>query len=138
MATRSAVIQVEPDLAEAFNAAPEQQQERVKSAMRSLLRLVPTIREKAPRLSKKESALFLKINRNLSEDKQKRYDELTEKRLDDRLTEQEYSELGALIKEIEQIWGERLQAVIDLARLRKMAPEKMMKQLELDPRVKVS
>ena len=138
MSTKTAVIQVEPDLAEAFNAAPKQQQERVKSAMRSLLRPVPTNRKKASRLSKRETALFLKINRNLSEDKQKRYDELTEKRLDDRLTKKEYSELGELIKEIEQIWVERLQAVIELAQLRKTSPEKMMKRLELDPRVKVS
>src|SRR5215510_10897152 len=138
MSTKTAVIQVEPDLAEAFNAAPKQQQERVKSGMRSLLRPVPTNRKKASRLSKRETALFLKINRNLSEDKQKRYDELTEKRLDGRLTKKEYSELGELIKEIEQIWVERLQAVIELARLRKTSPEKMMKRLELDPRVKVS
>jgi hypothetical protein len=81
MSTRTAVIQVEPDLAEAFNAAPKQQQERVKSAMRSLLKPVPTSRKKAPRLSKKETELFLKINRTMAEDQQKRYDQLTEKRL---------------------------------------------------------
>lgn len=133
MSTRSSVIQVEPDLAEAFNAAPKQQQERVKSAMRSLLKGVPTNRKKAPRLSKRESALFLKINRNLSEDKQKRYDELTEKRLDGRLTKREYSELGKLIEEVEQIWVERWQAVIDLAKLRKISPREMMRQLGVDP-----
>jgi hypothetical protein len=33
MSTRSSVIQVEPDLAEEFNAAPKQQQELAKSAM---------------------------------------------------------------------------------------------------------
>jgi len=33
MARRNAVIQVEPDLAEAFNAAPTQEQERAKVAI---------------------------------------------------------------------------------------------------------
>jgi hypothetical protein len=62
MSTRSAVIQVEPDLAEAFNAVPKLEQERIKSAMRSLLRLVPPAHKKARRLSKRETELFLKIN----------------------------------------------------------------------------
>lgn len=133
MATRSAVIQVEPDLAEAFNAAPKQQRERAKSAMRSVLKLVPPTPKQAKRLSKKETELFLKINRTLSEDKQQRYDELTEKRFEETLTKKEHAELLKLIEEIEQIWVERLQAVIDLAKLRKISPREMMRQLGVDP-----
>jgi 5-methylcytosine-specific restriction endonuclease McrA len=38
MSTRTAVIQVEPDLAEAFNSAPKTKQKRALSAMRSVLR----------------------------------------------------------------------------------------------------
>ena len=53
MATRSSVIQVEPELAEAFNSAPKRQKERVKSAMRGLLKLVP------PAPSKKASHLWI-------------------------------------------------------------------------------
>jgi hypothetical protein len=62
MVSRSAVVQVEPDLAEAFNAAPERQQERAKPAMRSALKLIPFHEEKTQRLSKKEAELFLRIN----------------------------------------------------------------------------
>ncbi len=135
MSSRASAILVEPDLAETFNAAPECEQERVKNAMRALLRLVPPTPDKAHRLSKKETELFLRINRNLSEEKQNRYDELTEKRLAGTLTRKEHQELGELIKEVQQIWIARLRAVNDLARLRRVTPEEMVKQLELDPRV---
>jgi hemerythrin-like domain-containing protein len=133
MSTRSAVIQVEPDLAEAFNTAPKQQQERVKSAMRSLLRLVPSDPKSANRLSKKETEIFLRINRTLPEDKQQRYEELTEKRVEETLTKKEHKELLSLIEELQQIWVERLQAIVDLAKLRKIPPREMMRQLGVDP-----
>jgi hypothetical protein len=134
MSTRSAVIQVEPDLAEAFNAAPEPEQERVKTAMRSLLRLVPPAPEKAKRLSKKETGLFLKINRTLPEEKQRRYEELKEKMSEETLTKKEHAELLELIEDLQQIWVERWQAVIDLAKLRKIPPQEMMRQLGVDPK----
>jgi len=132
MVARSSVIRVEPDLAEAFNEAPKQAQERVKSAMRSVLRLVPPPATKAQRLSKKETSLFLMINRTLSEDQQKRYDQLTEKRLGGSLTTKERTELENLILEIERMGVERLWAVIELARIRKVAPDQLVKQLEID------
>ena len=138
MATRSAVIRVEPDLAEAFNSAPKPAQERAKAAMRRMLRIVPErINVTTSRLSKKESELFLKINRNLSDERQRRYDELTEKRLDGKLAKDERLELGELIKEIERIWADRLQAVAELARLRKVSTAEMIKQLELEPSVEI-
>lgn len=131
MATRTAVIRVEPDLAEAYNSAPVQEQARLKAVLRTELRLVP--KQTAPRLSKKESELFLKINDCLSDERQARYDTLTNKRLDGELSEAEQAELGELIKEIEQLWFKRLRAVADLARLRKVTPETIIKQLELSP-----
>ncbi|MFN0108146.1 MAG: hypothetical protein ACKVZH_04765 [Blastocatellia bacterium] len=136
MATRSAVIHVEPDLAAAYNSAPEQEQSRLRAVLRSELRLFR--KPVAPRLSKKESELFLKINACLSDGKQQRYDKLTRKRLGGKLTDLEHAELGELIKEIEQIWVARLQAVADLARLRKVTPEEIMKQLELAPSAQTS
>ncbi len=130
MAVRSSVIHVEPDLAEAFNGAPKREQERAKSAMRSALRLVPFSGKKAQRLSKKETELFLKINATVTEDQQKRYDQLTEKRLDGTLTKKERTELENLITEIERMGVERLRAVIELARLRKVAPDRLIKQFD--------
>ncbi|MFN0108848.1 MAG: hypothetical protein ACKVZH_08335 [Blastocatellia bacterium] len=136
MAARSAVIRVEPDLAEAYNSAPAQEQSRLKAVWRTELRLVrkPT----APRLSKKESELFLQINDCLSDERQERYDALTKKRLGDELSDDEHAELGELIKEIEQLWARRLRAVAGLARLRKVTPETIIKQLELSPGVQIS
>lgn len=136
MATRSAVIRVEPDLAEAYNSAPAQEQARLKAVLRTELRLVrkPT----TPRLSKKESELFLKINDCLSDEHQERYDALTKKRLGGELSDAEHAELGELIKEIEQLWARRLRAVADLARLRKVTPETIIKQLELSPSAQTS
>lgn len=131
MAIRSAVIRVEPDLAEAYNSAPAQEQSRLRAVLRTELRLVR--KPVAPRLSKKESELFLKINACLSDEKQQRYDKLTKKRLSGKLTDLEHAELGELIKEVEQIWVERLRAVADLARLRGVTPEEIIKQLELAP-----
>ncbi len=133
MSTRSAVIRVEPDLAEAFNAAPEQEQERVKSAMRGLLKLVPPAPKKAPRLSKKETELFLKINRGLSDKQRQRLDELNEKIEESFLTDEEHAELLRLTDRVEKLWVKRLQAIIDLAKLRRMAPEELMRQLEIEP-----
>jgi hypothetical protein len=133
MATRSSVIQVEPDLADAFNAAPKTRKKQALSAMRQVLRLARKHKVKVPRLSKKETGLFLKINRALPEDKQQRYDELTVKRFEATLTKREHAELLRLIEDWQQIWSERWQAVIDLAKLRKISPREMMKQLSIDP-----
>jgi hypothetical protein len=133
MATRSSVIQVEPDLAEAFNAAPKTRKKQALSAMRQVLRPARRHKVKVPRLSKKETELFFKINRTLPEDKQQRYDELTEKRFEEALTKREHAELLKLIEDLQQIWIERWQAVIDLAKLRKISPREMMKQLGVDP-----
>ncbi|HEY6403458.1 MAG TPA: hypothetical protein VI479_18690 [Blastocatellia bacterium] len=133
MATRSSVIQVEPDLAEAFNAAPKTRKKQALSAMRQVLRPARRHKVKVPRPSKKETELFLKINRALPEDKQQRYDELTKKRFEETLTKREHAELLRLIEDLQQIWSERWQAVIDLAKLRKISPREMLKQLGIDP-----
>ena len=133
MATRTATITVDADLATAYNTAPKMRQRAALSVFRQALRLVPQVEPPSAQLSKKETALFLKINRNLSEEQQTRYDVLTEKRLAGLLTPQECAELEKLIHEIEHIWVERLQAVGELARLRKVSPAVLMQQLELEP-----
>ncbi|MGH9801793.1 MAG: hypothetical protein ACRD82_15635 [Blastocatellia bacterium] len=130
MGIRGSLISVEADLAEAYNSAPPQEQSRVRAVLRSELRLVskPT----APRLSKKESELFLKINRGLSEKQWQRMTELNEKIEEAIITEEEQAELLRLAKRSERLQVERLRAVIELAKLRQVEPEEMMRQLELD------
>jgi hypothetical protein len=138
MATRTATITVDAELATAYNAATKMRQREALSVFRQALRLVPPTHQPLAQLSKKETALYLKINRNLSEEQQARYDTLTEKRLHSTLNPQERGELEQLIREIEQIWVERLQAVGELARLRKVSPEVMLQQLELEPRAEIA
>lgn len=130
MAARSAVIRVEPDLAEAYNSAPPKEQARLKAVLRTELRLVR--KPAAPHLSKKESELFLKINRGLPEEQWQRMAELNEKLEDAGLTEEEHAELLRLAKRSERLQVERLRAVIELAKLRQVEPEEMMRKLELD------
>ncbi|MBL8189843.1 MAG: hypothetical protein JNK38_17650 [Acidobacteria bacterium] len=132
MAAKSAVIRVEPDLAEAYNSAPPQEQARLKAVLRTELRLVrkPT----APRLSKKESELFLKINACLSEERQDRFDELTAKRKQNLLTKTERAELLQLAEESEQIWVERIRAITELAKLRRITPDELMDSLGIPNR----
>lgn len=132
MSTRSAVIQIEPELAEAFNTAPKREQERVKSAMRSLLRLVPATPQPAQRLTRKETALFLKINRGLSEPQRQRLEALNEKIEDSVLTAEEHTELLRLTDRVEKLWVGRLRALIELAKLRQLPPEELMRQLEIE------
>ena len=138
MANGSATITVEPSLASAYNAAPKATQKRVQAALRQALRQVTVPVTAAPRLSKRESELFLRINRTVTEAQQQRFEVLTAKRLAGTLPKREHTELGTLIAEIERLGVDRLQAVIELARLRKVPPEELAKQLELETLVQIS
>lgn len=133
MSTRITVIQVEPDLAEAFNTAPKTKQKKALSAFRRALQESKPAVGEVPRLSRKESALFLKINQTLPGNKQQRYQELRQKQEDETLTTGEHAEFLELVEEVQQVWAERLQAVHDLAKLRKISPREMMRQLGVDP-----
>lgn len=132
MALRSSVIRVEPDLAEAYNSAPEQEQSRLRAVLRSELRLVRN--PVAPHLSKKESELFLKINACLSDERQDRFDKLTAKRKRNSLAKAERKELLELAEESEQIWVERIRAISELAKLRRTTPEELMDSLGIPRR----
>jgi hypothetical protein len=133
MAMRSATIAVDAELAAAYNAAPKTSQKKALSAMRRALQPAPTPKTKAPRLSKKETELFLKINRGLSEEQRQRLDELNEKIEESVLTDEEHAELLSLAELVERISVERLRAIIDLAKLRKVPPEELMQQLGIEP-----
>ncbi|MBI3428273.1 MAG: hypothetical protein HY011_35565 [Acidobacteria bacterium] len=138
MATEPATITVEPSLARAYNAAPKATQQRVQAVLRQALRQVSVPVTAAPRLSKRESELFLRINRTVTEAQQQRFESLTAKRLAGTLTKHEHTELGVLIAELERLGVDRLQAVIELARLRKIPPAELAKQLELESLVQIS
>ncbi|HQR35464.1 MAG TPA: hypothetical protein PLK30_22180 [Blastocatellia bacterium] len=132
MAAKTAVIRVDPDLAEAYNSAPPQEQTRLKAVLRTELRLVRP--SAVPRLSKKESELFLKINACLPDERQERFDELTAKRRQDSLTKSERAELLQLAEESEQLWVERIRAITELAKLRRTTPDELMDRLGIPRR----
>ncbi len=134
MSSRTAAIMVDAGLAAAYNSAPKTKQKKVLSAMRSILQESKPGKIKVPRLSKKETELFLRINRTLPPEKQERYDELRQKREDETLTESEHAELLKFVDELMTIWTDRLQAVVDLAKLRRISPRELMKQLGIEPR----
>ncbi len=138
MANGNTTITVDAKLAQAYNAAPKATQKKLQAALRQALHNVSAPTGEILRLSKQETELFLRINRTLSEAQQQRYDELTEKRLAGALTKRDDAELEELIQAIERLGIDRLQAVIELARLRKVPPEEMLRQLELDELVQGS
>ena len=133
MATRKATITVDTSLAAVYNAAPKTRQKQAQLAMRRALQaaLVPSPTES--HLSKKETALFLRINRYLTPEQQGRYDELHAKREDETLTLAEHAALLQLVEEVETIWVDRVQALLELARLRRLSPQQLMQQLAIDP-----
>jgi hypothetical protein len=134
MATRKATITVDPSLATVYSAAPETQQKQAQLAMHRALQASLVCSSKEPRLSKKETALFLRINRSLAPEQQERYDELRAKREDETLTPAEHTELLQCVAEIGTLWIDRLEALLTLARLRHVSPQQLMQQLGIDPR----
>jgi hypothetical protein len=104
----------------------------LRAVLRSELRLVR--KPVAPRLSKKESELFLKINDSLPDERQERFDKLTAKRKRNSLTSPERKELLELAEESEQIWVECIRAISELAKLRRTTPEELMDSLGIPRR----
>jgi uncharacterized protein YprB with RNaseH-like and TPR domain len=87
-----------------------------------------------PKWAKDEIELIKKINEcALSEEKQSRYDELVEKRRDEKITESELQELSALIDEAEELNVRRLENVVKLALSSKKSVDEIMEELELYP-----
>jgi len=75
-------------------------------------------KRKSPCLSKKETELLLKINKELPVKTQKRFDELNKKRQAETLTPSEHKELLSLIERIEKSDSVRIGHLAELARIR--------------------
>ncbi|NOX63951.1 MAG: STAS/SEC14 domain-containing protein [Chloroflexi bacterium] len=88
---------------------------------------------KAARLSKRESELLIKINQGLPVEMQERYDELMDKLRNGDISASEHQELLRLVDQIEQADAERLQYLIELARLRNISVDELMAQLGIHP-----
>jgi hypothetical protein len=88
---------------------------------------------KAPSLPQREAELLQKINQGLPTVLQQRYDELSAKLKADTITPGEHQELLQLIDKIELADAERLQHLIELARLRNTSLDELMDQLSIHP-----
>ena len=135
MATKSATITVDANLATAYNAAPKIRQKKAQTAMRRVLQESPETRPTVPHLSPQETALFLRINSHLPPEQQSRYDELRAKREAETLTPAEHTELLHYIDAIATLWTDRLQALLDLAQFRHVSPQRLLRQLAITPPV---
>lgn len=86
-------------------------------------------RRKAVSVSNRESELLKKIGSSLPANVQNRYNSLQTKSVNGQLGESEHQEYLGLIKIVENADVERLQHLIELARLRGVTLDKVMAQL---------
>lgn len=86
-------------------------------------------RRKVPSLPKREAELLQQINQGLPASQWQRYQTLNAQLLAERITPDEHQELGTLIDQIEQLEGERLAHLIELAQLRNVPLTTLMAQL---------
>lgn len=91
-------------------------------------------RRKSPQPSQREVALVSAIYENLAPQTQQRLDELREKLADERITDAEHEELLKLTQLAEAHNVAWLQALVELAQIRGVSPQKALQQLGLDKR----
>ncbi len=85
------------------------------------------------RLSPEETDLLQRINASLSAMEWERYRALLEKRDAEMLSDEEHAELIALSDQIEEANVRRMEAVTELARIRKVTVPELMSTMELSP-----
>ena len=88
---------------------------------------------RAPVLPAEEAALFLKINNGMSSETRKRYLELIKKRRAESLSPGEHAELLQLSDVSEELQVERLEALIELSKLRGVPLRELMHSLGIKP-----
>ncbi len=133
MAVKTATITVDADIARAWNAAPASKRKQLQTRLRRELSNDETAKKEVPRLTEKESALLLRINRGLPPEQSQRIEELIDKMEFESITDEEHVELMKLTDILEADRAERLEAVIELAKHRKQPIDQVMKQLGMDP-----
>lgn len=85
----------------------------------------------APNLTSNETALLVRINAQPAESESARYAELALKRDAETLTPDEHQELIALGDRIEALDVDRIEALAELARMRRTTLAELMQQLEI-------
>ena len=91
------------------------------------------VRREVSNTQKEEAFLLEKINKGLSLKQLERFKMLDQKRFNELLTNEEYSELSVLVEKIERLNVRRLKHLISLAKLRNVPVRELIKQLNLSP-----
>ena len=86
---------------------------------------------RAPSLSRRETELLQKINQGLPAQMRQRYEELNDKLHEETILPEEHEELLQLVERVELADAERLQHLIELARIRNISVEELMSQLDI-------
>jgi len=100
-------------------------------ALDNFLDRVLTLRaeRRAPHLSARETELLETINDRLMPDAQARFDLLVARRRANKITSDELAELRTLTSQSEMQAAQRVRAVMDLAQLRGVSFDEMLRQL---------
>jgi hypothetical protein len=84
---------------------------------------------KADHLSKEESILLNRVNKELSEELRERQTLLRARREDESISDKEYAELTKLTDQAEELHAARMAALVELAKLRGVSLPALMDQL---------
>lgn len=133
MANGTATITVDADIARDWKAASVVKRKQLQARLRTWLKSPEPAQRQAPHLSRKESALLLKINQGLEPQQRQRLEELTDKMEFASISKEEHAELLRLADITEALTVARLKAVIELAKYRKLPLDEMMRQLGMEP-----
>jgi hypothetical protein len=133
MAMKTATITVDADFAQVWNAAPVAKRKQLQMEIKRKLLNGATVKEKPQHLSRKESELLLRIGAAFPSDQWERVEELTDKMEFESVTDEEQAELLRLSDLLEVDRYERLKAVVELAKYRKMPLDELMAELGMEP-----
>jgi hypothetical protein len=122
-------IQVETD--QLLNAALQMSPAELDQFVTKLFSI--KARERAPVLSEREAELLQKIYHGIPTEMQERLNELIKKRQSYTITDDELQELIKLTNQIELFDAERLKHLIELAHLRNVPLDDLIRQLGIKP-----
>lgn len=129
-------INQQDNLSNVVQAMSELSLSEIDFAMQKLIELR---KEKLPSvLSQKETEILKKVNRPVPGEINSRYNNLKEKRDQHRLSAEEHQEIIELTTYLEQHNVERLQALIELAKIRNISLTDLIESLELKPMLDAS
>ncbi len=123
--------QVDLGLDDILNGIAELETKDLENFMQKVGHLIA--RRKGVYLPEHESQLLMKINKAIPPALQTRYESLLAKNRAETITPLEHEELLNVIEKVETKNAERLENLIELARIRNISLDLLMKQLNLNP-----